>query len=115
MGKPRPPVTKVCLKQQARHDAQWNEMALITPFNVAAALLTLIPYLAVAFFPDFAAVRVRALPVWMRLACPAALSIPYLLVACGAGMFRWGWFALYALVPVAIAVLAWPGGTRGCG
>jgi hypothetical protein len=80
-------------------------MALITPFNVAAALLTLIPYLAVAFFPDFAAVRVRALPVWARLACPAALSIPYLLVAIGAGMFRWGWFALYALVPVAITVL----------
>ena len=41
----------------------------------------------------------------MRFACPAALGIPYLLVACGAGVFRWGWFALYALLPVAIAVL----------
>jgi uncharacterized protein len=80
-------------------------MAFITPVNVVAALLTLVPYLAVAFFPDFAAARVRAFSIWARLACPAALSIPYLLVACGAGVFRWGWFALYALVPVAIALL----------
>jgi hypothetical protein len=82
-----------------------EEMALITPMNVVAALLTLVPYLAVAFFPDFAAARVRALPIWARFVCPAALSIPYLLVACGAGVFRWGWFALYALLPVAIALL----------
>ncbi|MGD1062972.1 MAG: CPBP family intramembrane glutamic endopeptidase [Terracidiphilus sp.] len=80
-------------------------MALITPANVIAALLTLVPYLAVAFFPDFAAARVRALPVWARFVCPAALSIPYLLVACGASVFLWGWFALYALLPVAIALL----------
>ena len=80
-------------------------MALITPINVVAALLTLIPYLAVAFFPDALAVRVRILPVQARFACPAALSIPYVLVACGAGVFRWGWFALYALLPVAIALL----------
>jgi len=82
-----------------------EKMALITPFNVIAALLILVPYLAVAFFPDAAAARVRALAIWVRLACPAALSIPYLLVACGAGVFRWGWFALYALLPVAIALL----------
>jgi membrane protease YdiL (CAAX protease family) len=80
-------------------------MALITPVNVVAALLTLVPYLAVAFFGDSAAACVRALPTWARLACPAALAIPYLMVACGAGVFRWGWFALYALVPVAIALL----------
>jgi len=80
-------------------------MALITPVNVIAALLTLVPYLAVAFFPDFAAARVRAMPIWARLACPAALAIPYLLVASGTGVFRWGWFALYALVPVGIALL----------
>jgi len=80
-------------------------MALITPVNVIAALLTLVPYLAVAFFPDFAAARVRAMPIWARLACPAALAIPYLLVASGTGVFRWGWFTLYALVPVGIASL----------
>lgn len=82
-----------------------GKVALITPANVVAALLALVPYLAVALFPEAAAARARALPIWVRLACPAALSIPYVLVACGAGVFRWGWFALYALVPVAIALL----------
>ena len=80
----------------------------VTPINVAAALLTLAPFLAVAFFP--AAVvgsRVRALPLWAQLASPAALSIPYVLVALGAGIFRWQWFALYAALPVLIAVLLW--------
>ncbi len=80
-------------------------MALITPVNVIAALLTLVPYLAVAFFSGSAAARVRAWPTLVRFACPAALCIPYLLVAFGAGVFRWGWLALYALLPVAIAVL----------
>lgn len=80
-------------------------MALVTPANVVAALLTLVPYLAVAFFPAAAVARVRALPIWARLVCPAALSIPYVLVACGAGVFRWGWLALYVLVPAAIAML----------
>ncbi|MFZ0337830.1 MAG: CPBP family intramembrane glutamic endopeptidase [Terracidiphilus sp.] len=80
-------------------------MALITPINVIAALLTLVPYLAVAFFGGSVAARVRTWPTWARIACPAALCIPYLLVACGAGVFRWGWFALYALLPVAIALL----------
>ena len=82
-----------------------DEMALVTPLNLIAALLALIPYLAVAFFPQLAAERVRALPAWMQFAWPAALAIPYLLVACGAGVFGWGWLALYALVPVAIALL----------
>jgi len=80
-------------------------MAFVTPVNVIAALLTLVPYLAVAFFPDFAAARVRAFPNWLRFVGPAALSIPYLLVACGAGVFHWGWLALYVLMPVAIALL----------
>lgn len=80
-------------------------MALVTPVNVIAALLALVPYLGVAFFPDSAAVRVRGWPRWVRFACPAALAIPYVLVACGAGMFRWGWCALYALLPATIALL----------
>jgi membrane protease YdiL (CAAX protease family) len=80
-------------------------MALIVPSNVIAALLTLIPYLAVAFFPGEVTARVRGWPAWARFACPTALSIPYAIVACGAAMFRWGWLALYALLPVAIVLL----------
>jgi membrane protease YdiL (CAAX protease family) len=78
---------------------------LITPANSIAALLTLLPLLAAAFFPANAAGWARRLPVWAQVLCPAALCVPYLLVACAAGAFRFGWFALYALQPMAIAGL----------
>lgn len=80
---------------------------LFTPANLIAALLTLLPFLTVAFFPEAVAARVRALPLWAQLALPALLSVPYLPVACAGGVFRWGWFALYAVLPVAITVLLW--------
>jgi membrane protease YdiL (CAAX protease family) len=76
---------------------------MFTPANILAALLTLAPFLAAAFFPTRFAVR--ALPRAARLLCPSLLAIPYLLVAIPAGIFRWSWFALYALLPVAIALL----------
>jgi len=80
---------------------------LLTPANFIAALLVLAPYLAVAFFPQAMAARVRALPEWVQLSLPAALCIPYSLVAGSAGIFHWEWFALYAALPVAIASLLW--------
>jgi membrane protease YdiL (CAAX protease family) len=78
---------------------------MITPINSIAALLTLLPLLAAASFPATAVGWVRRLPAWPQILCPAAWCVPYALVACGAGVFRWGWFALYALLPVAIAGL----------
>jgi uncharacterized protein len=78
---------------------------MITPANVIAALLTLIPMLAAAFFARHAAGCARRLPGWAQILCPAALCAPYVLVTCAAGQFRWGWFALYALLPVAVAAL----------
>jgi membrane protease YdiL (CAAX protease family) len=82
-------------------------MSLVTPANVIAALLTLAPYLAVAFFPKSVAARVAAFPLGLRISCPALLSLPYLLVALGAGFFRWQWLAFYAATPVAITALLW--------
>jgi hypothetical protein len=80
---------------------------MFTPAYIAAALLALLPYLGVAFFPQAIAARVRILPLWAQLTSPALLCIPYLLVACSSGIFRAQWFALYALLPVAIATLLW--------
>jgi hypothetical protein len=80
---------------------------MITPANSIAALLTIFPLLAVAFFSEKMAAHVRSLPVWAQLTGPVCLSVPYLLVTCAAGMFRWGCFAVYALFPVAIANLLW--------
>jgi membrane protease YdiL (CAAX protease family) len=94
---------------------------MITPANLIAALLTLIPLLGAAFFTTDVMRGVRRLPLWARLLSPAALCLPYALVACGAGVFRWGWLALYAVLPMAIAGLldgargadSGPGGQRG--
>jgi uncharacterized protein len=80
-------------------------MQFVTPLNVAAAAIVLAPYLAVAFRGQAIGTRVRAFPIWAQIAAPALLSIPYLLVAWGAGKFNWGWFALYTTLPVAIAAL----------
>ena len=84
---------------------------MIAPFitapNLFAALFTLIPYLGVAFFPSATCVAARKLPLWARLTCPCLLSIPYVLVTYAGGDFRWSWFALYALLPVAVAMLLW--------
>ena len=84
---------------------------MIAPFitapNLIAALLTLIPYLGAAFFPAAITAAVRKLPLWVRLTCPCLLSIPYVLVTKAASDFRWSWFALYSLLPVAIAMLLW--------
>lgn len=84
---------------------------MIAPFitapNLIAALLTLVPYLGAAFFPAVTCAAARKLPLWARLTCPCLLSIPYVLVTEAASDFRWSWFALYALLPVAIALLLW--------
>ena len=69
-----------------------------------AAVLILLPMLVAAFFPARVALLAQTLPR-AAFACPALLCVPYALVAIVFGMFRWSWLALYALLPVAIAVL----------
>jgi membrane protease YdiL (CAAX protease family) len=71
------------------------------------ALFTLIPFLAEGFLPGKLASVSRTLPAGVRLFAPAVLCIPYLVVAFFSDIFRWSWFALYALLPVAIAILMW--------
>ena len=38
------------------------------------------------------------------------LCVPYALVAAAGGVFRWGWFGLYAALPVGVAALLWRAG-----
>jgi hypothetical protein len=78
---------------------------LITPANVVAGILALIPFLAAAFFPERLTGWVGRLPVWIRYSSPALLSLPYVLVTCAAGNFCWEWFSLYGALPVAVAIL----------
>jgi hypothetical protein len=80
---------------------------LLTLPNLIAALLVLAPFLCAAFFGSGFVRRVRSLSLWLRLAAPATLSVPYVLVTCAAGCFHWGWFVVYALFPVVVAILLW--------
>lgn len=80
----------------------------ITAANVTAAVLVLAPYLAAAFFADGLKRMVLQLPVGLRIVLPALLAVPYLLVTCAAGDFRWKWLAVYAVLPVAITALLGP-------
>jgi membrane protease YdiL (CAAX protease family) len=82
-----------------------EQMELFTAPNVIAALILLVPYLAIAFFSQAATAKVRLLPRWAQFACPGVLCAAYVLVAGGAGEFRWGWLAVYAALPVAVAIL----------
>jgi uncharacterized protein len=73
--------------------------------NIFAAILTLIPFFYAAFSGDSLRKQILSLPIPIRLLLPAALSLPYLIVSVAASTFQWDWFALYALLPVAAALL----------
>jgi membrane protease YdiL (CAAX protease family) len=79
----------------------------IGPAMWIAAVLTLLPLLAAAFYSRVLAMWAERLPLAVRLLCPATLCVPYLLVTHPLGSFRWNWFLLYALLPVAVAGLLW--------
>jgi membrane protease YdiL (CAAX protease family) len=77
--------------------------------TVAAAILAFAPVLAFGFCDAGLIGRVRILPTAVQLTLPALLCLPYLLATLPLGPpgptggFRWDWFTLYALLPVAVA------------
>jgi uncharacterized protein len=78
---------------------------MFTTAVAIAAILTLLPFLLEAFLPGKLASTANTLPSSLRLLAPAILCIPYILVAQSFGAFHWSWLTLYALVPVAVAIL----------
>lgn len=72
---------------------------------IAAAVLLLAPMLVAAFWPALVEKMGRVTPRVVRVGAPVLLCIPYALTARSFGTFRWGWLAVYALLPVAIAFL----------
>jgi uncharacterized protein len=78
---------------------------MLTPPNVIAAILTLIPFLSAAFFGRSLQARTQGLPTLVRLLRPIVLCTPYAIVTIAAGDFHWGWLLLYALLPIAVATL----------
>ena len=77
----------------------------VRPGVVVAAVLLLAPMLAAGFCPSSVDKLARWLPRILRVAGPVLLCVPYALSATSFGIFKWGWFAVYALLPVAIAFL----------
>ena len=80
---------------------------MVSPAIAIAALFTLTPFLAAAFFGTGLQRVAEALPVRVRLFASIILCVPYVLVASSAGTFRWGWLALYAFLPVVVSMLMW--------
>ena len=77
----------------------------LRPGAVTGAVLLVAPMLAAAFCPSLIEKLARLLPRIARVGAPTLLCIPYALVAHSFCIFRWEWFALYALLPAAIALL----------
>src|ERR1700692_477061 len=80
-------------------------MQNVTPLAIAALALELAPAVMFGLAASRVARVVGRCPVPARLALPALFVAPYLVVSISAHMFRWRWFALYALLPVASALL----------
>lgn len=75
--------------------------------TAVALLLLLAPLLAFGFAGERCIRATQLLPAPLRLAMPAALVIPYLIVALSSHVFALRWFLIYLFAPVAIATLEW--------
>ena len=80
-------------------------MQNVTPIAIAALGLELAPAVLFGFAASVSRARVERWPAAVRVSLPALLVAPYVMVSISAHMFRWGWFALYAALPVVIAWL----------
>jgi len=80
-------------------------MQNVTPVAIGALVLELAPAILFGCAAERVARAVGRWTVALRLSLPALLVVPYAMVAIAAHSFQWTWFALYAVLPVAIAWL----------
>ena len=80
-------------------------MQNVTLVAIAALAVELIPAVAFAFAAERIARVVGKWRMVLRVSFPALFVLPYLIVSLSAHIFQWSWFALYAVLPVAIAGL----------
>jgi membrane protease YdiL (CAAX protease family) len=80
-------------------------MQNVTPVAIAALGLELAPALLLGLAAERVARAAGRWPVAARLLLPALFVVPYVMASASQHMFRWGWFALYAALPVAVAWL----------
>jgi uncharacterized protein len=75
---------------------------------ILAACLALAPMVWAAFWKEGFCRWTAGLPTRVKLVVPGMLCLVYALVAWARGMFAWGWFGVYLVLPVVVAgMLAW--------
>lgn len=80
-------------------------MPLLHIWAISALIITLLPVFALGLAGERIANALARLPLWTRIALPATLVIPYLIVASATGDLHAGWLLLYLLVPPGMAAL----------
>ena len=80
-------------------------MTNATPAAAAALVAELLPALAFGLAGERAGRAIARWPIALRVAAPVVLVLPYTVLAILQHMFRWEWFAMYAILPVAMAWL----------
>jgi len=80
-------------------------MQNVTPVAIGALALELASAVMFGFATERLTRALERWPVVLRLALPALFVAPYAMVSVSAHIFQWTSFALYALLPVAIAGL----------
>ncbi len=80
-------------------------MQNVTPVAIGALALELAPAVLFGCAAERVARAVGRWPFALRLSIPALLVLPYVMVSISAHIFQWTWFALYSVLPVAIAWL----------
>jgi membrane protease YdiL (CAAX protease family) len=88
-----------------RPDYDSAAMSNVTPVVIVVLVAELVPAAAFGFAAGRVTGAVRRWPAGLRLALPAVLALPYVIIAASWHQFLWQWFALYAALPVAIAWL----------
>jgi uncharacterized protein len=76
-----------------------------TSTDVIVLLVELIPAVAFGLAGDRVAQLADRWPRWFRVFAPVLLVLPYVFTSTSHGIFAWTWFALYAILPVALAAL----------
>jgi membrane protease YdiL (CAAX protease family) len=79
-------------------------MSIATPVVMSVLVAELIPAAAFGVAAEKLANTIGRLPFAGRIVLPVVLVVPYVVIATSQHIFRWEWFALYALLPV---VMAW--------
>jgi uncharacterized protein len=74
---------------------------------IGSFVLALAPLLAFGFAGSWVCEICNRLPVPLRLALPATLGVPYLIVSVASDTLQWQWIALYFLLPIVVASILW--------